>query len=491
MNEEPLDLRHFGQAVRRHKWLLAAFVAAGLLAGAALSLVTSPRYTAASVVLLPPAALDASGRPLSDVQTQVQIASSTAVLDGARKRLHPQLTVNQLHHRLHVSAPTQQILRFTSTGATSANQAEAIANATAQAYRSYVSDAAAQLAHQTDATVQQRIMKLNAQLAILQLQLDQATSRPADDPAAATLISSLRNQQTVATEQLNAALDQIGQAQLRVNATNAATSIVSPATTASNGAARTAALNLTVGALVGAILGLTLVMRRDARARRSKRPADIAITSGALFVASWKTRVPHRPSEWLDLLEHYSPADDDSWSFRRVLHTLMTADEQRPLRVSILVRPDDEAAVAAAAQLATVAAASGYVTVVAVDGDPLFTALRQVRDITVRSGVLPRRNLSVVEKSLDPADKLERAELVMTMRIAGQPVSDAESDPHALTVLAISAAGGASERIAEATAELEGASDALFGIIVATPEDGTLEPAIDHRIINAQSGHAS
>ncbi len=123
-----MDFRRFLRAILRYKVLIALVAFAGLVCGAAYTLIKPPMLTSKTWVEL------ASSR---FIQTQVLIASSNPVLDRAIVRIHPTVSLQTLRNRIHVSTLTSNVLQFEATGST-ASQAEGIANAVAYSYLSYV-----------------------------------------------------------------------------------------------------------------------------------------------------------------------------------------------------------------------------------------------------------------------------------------------------------------------------------------------------------------
>jgi capsular polysaccharide biosynthesis protein len=473
MNDEPLDLSRFRRAVERGKWVVVAFAVGGMIAGGVLSLVRVRHYSATSVVLLPPAGLDASGASDRDVQTEVQIASSADVLALAGGKLTPKRSVDQLRHRLTVSAPTDGILRFKSK-TTSAGEAIAIANATAEAYRDYSANSGSTTDSKIADALQARVTELNRQLDHVRSQTTDAISQLAkatnasDASTIGALISSLRAQESELTSQLNDTLSQLSQTN-RSEPRRARARLISPATRASNSAARGLALNLSVGALMGLLLGLTVVLARESRDRRLRRGADIAAAAGVPTIASMRTQCPDLPSEWLTLLENYEANAEERWSLRRLLRTIVPAEMSHPAHLGIVTLPWDSATAPVAPQLAAFAAGSGIGTVLLVDGsEPPLAALRQARDVINLSAVELRPNLSIVPHL--PADEGPRAQLVVSMILADETVLDCDPQPSLTTLLAVSSGAATSEQLARVAATAASAGCPLAGIIVANPE---------------------
>jgi capsular polysaccharide biosynthesis protein len=131
MSEQALDLRRSVQIVRRHKILVGAVAALGLLAGAGYSVRYSPMPASQALVVLPPSASTSIG-------TQVLIAGSDPVLAGAIRQIDPPVSLPTLLDRVQASALTTRIIAINARGMTAA-QAEDTANAVANSYIAYLS----------------------------------------------------------------------------------------------------------------------------------------------------------------------------------------------------------------------------------------------------------------------------------------------------------------------------------------------------------------
>ena len=128
MNQQPLNLRRSLQILRRHLTAVLLFTAAGLIAGAAYTILYPPMYTSSALVVLP-----ASGNE----STQAVIAVSRPVLEQALRGISRSISLQTLSSQVDVTNPISSVLSFDAQGI-SAAQAEGIANAVAGSYVSYV-----------------------------------------------------------------------------------------------------------------------------------------------------------------------------------------------------------------------------------------------------------------------------------------------------------------------------------------------------------------
>lgn len=129
MSQQALDLRRSLQVVRRHKIIVAGFTALGLAAGAWLTVLRPPMLTGTTIVVLPPTT--------HDTRTQVLIAGSTPVLEGALRTVGPGTSLGTLQGRIAVGSLAPNVLSISAQGKTAA-QADNTANAVAQSYIDYL-----------------------------------------------------------------------------------------------------------------------------------------------------------------------------------------------------------------------------------------------------------------------------------------------------------------------------------------------------------------
>jgi capsular polysaccharide biosynthesis protein len=128
-----MDFRRFLQAARHYKLVVALAAVLGLGLGIAYSVLSPPMLTStAQVEVLFPAT-----RSVSPISTQVLIADGIGVLQVAGRSLNPPVPLSLMQQRIKVTDLTPNVLGI-SGSATVASRAEALANAVASSYRSYV-----------------------------------------------------------------------------------------------------------------------------------------------------------------------------------------------------------------------------------------------------------------------------------------------------------------------------------------------------------------
>jgi capsular polysaccharide biosynthesis protein len=132
-----MDFRRFWQAARQHKLIVALITLLGLGLGVGYTFLSPPLLSStASVEVQFPAT---RAQAPNAIQTQMLIAESTPLLINAGNALRPRVPEATMQRRISVSAPTSQVLAITAS-ATTASQAEQMANAVANAYLSWVAD---------------------------------------------------------------------------------------------------------------------------------------------------------------------------------------------------------------------------------------------------------------------------------------------------------------------------------------------------------------
>lgn len=139
MSTQELDLRRAWGILRRLRRLVLIIAGVGLLGGVGIGWLFPAMPTAEALVVLPPPAVNQNGTPVQDIQTQVFIANSAAVLTSAGQNVTPPVRLTDIKKRVHVTALTQEILQIRAKGR-SAEQAEDVANSVADTYVFYVTD---------------------------------------------------------------------------------------------------------------------------------------------------------------------------------------------------------------------------------------------------------------------------------------------------------------------------------------------------------------
>jgi len=129
-----MDFRRFLQATRQYKLVVALVALVGIGLGIAYSVLSPPMLTSqARVYVQFPDTRAGQG----SIQNQVLLADGQDILETAGESLNPPVPLDVMEKRVSVTQLTPQILGI-SGSATKASQAEAMANAVASAYQSFV-----------------------------------------------------------------------------------------------------------------------------------------------------------------------------------------------------------------------------------------------------------------------------------------------------------------------------------------------------------------
>ncbi|MFF0271272.1 Wzz/FepE/Etk N-terminal domain-containing protein [Kribbella sp. NPDC004536] len=141
MSAQQLDVKKSWRALRRHRLIVAAAAAVGLLGGIAYGLLVPAMHTATSLVVLPPTpATNTNTATTADSQsidTQVYIAESEPVLSSAGQNMTPLLSAEKVRARVKVTAVTDYVIKIEAKG-TTAQQSMRLANAVAEVYLVFV-----------------------------------------------------------------------------------------------------------------------------------------------------------------------------------------------------------------------------------------------------------------------------------------------------------------------------------------------------------------
>lgn len=176
MDEQSLDPRSALSSLRRRRRVLVAAAVLGAAAGLALVVVRPPMYVSESLVLLPKT-IGADGQPAArDVQTEVVIASSEAVLGPAGESLSPAMSGVDLARTVEVTPESSEVLRIVASAAT-AGRAQAITQAVAESEAAYTAQLGSSLTDAKRASLAERQSELQATLDTLTRQIETTRER--------------------------------------------------------------------------------------------------------------------------------------------------------------------------------------------------------------------------------------------------------------------------------------------------------------------------
>ena len=138
MSEQALDLRRSLHVAWRHKTIVGIVAAIGFLLGAGYASIHPSMLTAKTLVVLP--------QNTPNMATEVVVAGSDPVLNGAIGSLPPGTTLTALRNTVQVKSVTSTVLSFTAKERTPA-VAEATANAVAGSYLALVGSSSSPVGH--------------------------------------------------------------------------------------------------------------------------------------------------------------------------------------------------------------------------------------------------------------------------------------------------------------------------------------------------------
>ena len=472
MNERPLSLPASLREIWRRRVLVIAIAAVCGLAGVAYGLVKSQDSTAVALVLLPPSAASASGAPANDTHTDAVIANSTPVLAAAGAKVSPPIGVTKLKTLVKVSSISGQILQVQAR-APQSGYAQQLANAVAASYVAYAGQLAATSSGPQVAALQQQSAQLTKQVNVLQAQIGTVSARIAAEPSGsgaglqdANLLSSLQNEQSQLSQELNSVTSQISAAQF---AGSSAASTIRILQTAAAVPADKYGFTIKagiVGFAIGIFGGAAFVLVRAQRDRRLRLRDEIARAAGAPVIASIEAPGCTTPTAWRELLAS-RPRATTEWALRNTLHTLFDhGDEGRA--VQVISFAGDLPALSTGPRLALHAAASGTPTAL-VSEDPRAPGDRSLDTLRAAfTGAEPvGRGLPFTIGT--NANGPDSPQLVVSMVVFDGETST-RAPTNTMNLLSISPDFVTADQLAQLALEASNGGSGLDGVVVVNPD---------------------
>jgi polysaccharide biosynthesis transport protein len=396
-------LRTYLTLLRRRKWWVIAMALLGLAVSLAISLSQPKEYSATAQLLV-----QFSGTAVNvgsaqqqvtptDVQTELQLATSAPVLRVVRSKLGstPPAAASEI-------AQTN-VIALTAVSPTPAGAAR-VANAYATAFVTYTRGVAISSLTAAEAQLRSKIHFVRRQIRSLQ-----------HEPSAAAEVSALANQEAVLKEQI---------AQLEVNGAVATSGVefVTPAQAPTSPSSPRPARDAVLGLAAGLMLGLGAAFLRDGldEALSSKevveRLGGAPVLALVPMVSSWKKR--DQPLV-VSAVEPTSPAAEAYRSLRTSLQFVRQARDLRTLLVTSPVAAEGKSSTLA--NLGTVFAQAGE-RVVLVSCDLRRPRLGQFFGLEEESGLtavlVGRQSL---QDALRPVNGYENLWLLSAGRIPPNP----------------------------------------------------------------------
>jgi O-antigen/teichoic acid export membrane protein len=286
-----VDLSAMKEAVRRRRRLWVGAALAGLVIGAAFHLAVPARYSAvANLYMVEPA----SAQPASAMADDVSLLETRSVAAGALGALHLDANPQAFVSTYQGTAVSNEIMSV-KLSAPSAAQAVAYDNAVV---RSFLAVRSQELALQTKLVVaglEAQVNALNADIKALTSQID-SLGAAGPGSQAASQVTSLVNQRTTDSSQVDQLQSQGQQDLLAEQSVVQGTQVLDPAVALRVSPAKVALTDALTGLVGGLFLGLGIVVVGAAVSDRPRRRAQVA---AALGVPVELSVGPYRPPLWL------------------------------------------------------------------------------------------------------------------------------------------------------------------------------------------------
>jgi capsular polysaccharide biosynthesis protein len=498
VSEQPLDLKASLKVIWRRRWLVGALALVGFAGGVAHEALMPPLPKARALVLVPSSSLtNSSGAQVDDTPTQIIIATSTPVLAAAGAAVSPPISPTALKSDVSVSALSPDVLQFQVT-ASSATDAEKLANADATAYIAYVNKTGSLSNTGVLPALQQQASRLAGQVDSLQQQINSATAKLAAAGAGTTagqrdsaLLASLGTEQEEVSLQLNSVNNEIVSTQLSGSLSASATRVLQTAAVVPLSKTQIG-LYPFVGLATGLFVGCLLVFVRSRGDRRLRLRDELAGAIGVPVLASLECTACKSAKDWKRLLEKYQPSPVDSWNLRRLLHGLLMTEEEHGLQLNVVAFADDSPSLAAAVQLAKSAAELGMPTAL-VPGDHASLGLLRAACTVLGAPAAPNEPLTFQPKKA--GTEFSSARLTLSL----MAVDEAKPEltiTNGASVLAVSSGFATPEALARVALVVSDAGHPIDGIVVVNPDPedttvGIVPMAGDGRLVPHQAAQRS
>ena len=490
MTEQIIDLRSTWAILRRRAGVLVLAGAVGAAAGGAAVYLHPPAYGSTSLVLLPPPPQGAASAGAHTIDTQVQIATSEAVLRPAGLAVTPHLDTSQVAKRVDVEARTTDVLQITATGDTPA-KAEKLAEAVAQAEVDYLKSAASTLGADAQKALADRRGKLKASMDTVTAEIQKAKARmvgknPTSDPyqADAAALGELTAQQGKLALAIDSIEKQVADASQPATDTAAGFSVIQHASPAERMSLVLSVVLFTALGAAAALLvaGFVLVLRgrREATLRSRDQVADAI---GIPVVASIQSGTPRSVAGWTDLLRDYAPHNVEMWTLRQLVrlvtpgHPGSLAPDPKGLdpkdlpaapAVVVVTLSGDDKALAVGPQLASFAASTGLATTLVTAQSHESANALWAACSGLAPEAHPRPGLSVDSRhNVQQADDLVVHVAVVDRQRPELRVRAAE---HAVTLLAVSAGAATADELARLALAADDVQHPIARIVVVDPD---------------------
>ncbi|KRE55468.1 hypothetical protein [Phycicoccus sp. Soil748] len=482
MSEQALDLRWaWAVARRRAGWLVVAGLIGAVDGGVALSL-RPPVYSSTAKVLLPPVVAGSSvAAPVHDIDTQVRVAESDAVLGPAGRAVTPRLSPQEVGDRVAVEAETNELLKITTTGSTPRG-AQALAGAVARAEVDYLDGAASAVDERAQTALFDRLRTLQDSLTAVNAEIGKTTKRARGElssSAQGRVDAAALAQLTAQQAGLALQIDRVkGEANSRSSDRpgGAVTIIEPPSPAVTSSAVLSYALVGLGGAGAGVVIAMLVLLVLTRRERAVRTRDQVADAIGVPVAASIQSCAPRSVAGWASLLRSYAPPNVETWSLRQLLRLVTPGHPGSLARepageagstVVVVTLSGDSRALAVGPQLASFAASAGLRT-------HLVTALAHESANAFRAacaglgpGEQPRPNLWVGSR---PGHQ-QATDLVVHPVVVDR--QDPVLEPGAVTavvLLAVTAGAATAEDLARVAIAGDDSGNQISRLVVVDPD---------------------
>ena len=356
-----VGLRFLGAVLRRGRWLWCGLAVAGLVIGSAWYVSFPPAHKASASVLVTD---DPNQDPAIEVQTDIALAQSTAVADGAISQLGLHQTASSFLGTYTVALVTDHVLSITASAPNSA-EAVNIASAVATKFLKIRAQYSQAQLRATQAELNQQVSQAQQNLTSINSQVNQVSAEPST-PGQQTQLRSLQAQST----QANIALVQVRQYQTVTLASTRLTTqkmvqgseVLDAAAPAKQSVLKSGAVYAVGGLLGGLILGMAIVVIGGVTSDRLRRRDDIAYAIGAPVRLSVG---PLHESRWLPRLLGGAASRRDLERVVEHLGNAVPGSSRGPAGLAVVAVDDVRTAARAVVALAISSAEQGRQVVVA------------------------------------------------------------------------------------------------------------------------------
>lgn len=419
MNQPPMNLRGAAKVTRRYKKLVGAVALIGLVAGVGYAVINPPQLSSQALLVIP--------LPSPNIETQVLIAGSTPVLDGALPALGSE-SFQSLQSAVKVAEVTPNAISITAKNS-SARQAENEANAVTSSYISFITSSKTPIA-----SVEPRIL------------------------VSASTATGISMSESILIDGVIGLL---------------------------------AGLLIGLVAAAGRDRREGRLWQRDQIARAASAPVLAALAAGGSGGTGWRVRfdrrrpaarsrsarVPGDARAWARFFKDFEPLTGSTWQLRTVLDRLAAVRGIGSAggTVTVLSVSSDRTALVLGPQLAVFAARAGTRTALVVGPQypPADTAGLQA--VAAAGSQLDRLRIVNANPADDDWSQRDVELSVIVVTVQGSEPAVPAALAAIPTVLAVTAGAVTSQELARVAAAVRQSGSRIAGVIVGNPEasDGT------------------